>query len=75
MIDAVNNPVGSDYDFADSGNAILGDNSAELGKVLQLVTLCDEAIGERSARRGLSREMNVTMSRRSSRAAGDQVSL
>jgi len=47
LIDAVNNPVRSDNDFTYCCDAILRDNSANLGKVLQLVGLCDEAIGER----------------------------
>jgi len=47
MIDAVNNPVSSDNDFTDSWIAILRDNSANLGKSLQLVSLCDKAIAER----------------------------
>ncbi len=47
VIDAVNNPVRSDNDFTDSWDAILRDYSANLGKVLQLVSLCDEAIAER----------------------------
>jgi hypothetical protein len=47
VIDAVNNPVRSDNDFTDSWDAILRDNSATLGKVLQLVSLCDQAIAER----------------------------
>jgi hypothetical protein len=46
VIDAVNNPVRSDNDFTDSGVAILRDNSANLGKVLELVSLCDETIAE-----------------------------
>ncbi len=47
VIDAVNNPVRSDNDFADSWDAVLRNNSANLGKVLQLVGLCDEAIAKR----------------------------
>ena len=46
MIHAVNNPVRSDNDFTDRQVAILGDNSPDLRKVLQLVSLCDEAITE-----------------------------
>ena len=47
VIDAVNNPVRSNNDFADSWDAVLRNNSANLGKVLQLVSLCDEAIAKR----------------------------
>lgn len=55
MIDAINNSIRSDNDFTDMWKAILRDNSANLGKVLQLVSLCDEAIGERfSARRAVA---------------------
>jgi len=50
VIDAVNNPVRSDKDFADSWDAVLRNNPANLRKVLQLVGLCDEAIANVSAR-------------------------
>jgi hypothetical protein len=46
VINSVNNPVRSDNYFTDSWDAILRDNSANLGKVLELVSLCDEAIAK-----------------------------
>jgi len=41
VIDAVNDSVRSDNYFTYGWETILGDDLAKLGKVLQLVSLCD----------------------------------
>ena len=75
VIDAVNNPVESNNDLADGWDVVLRNNPANLWKSLQLVSLSDEAIAKASARGWLSREMKDTILRRSSREAGNQISL
>jgi hypothetical protein len=47
VIEAVDNSVGSNNEFADISNAILRDNPANFGKVAQSLSFCDEAIAER----------------------------
>src|SRR6266851_7756698 len=47
VIDAVNNPVGSDNNLTNGWDAVLGDDSSNLWKILQLVGFCNEAIAIR----------------------------
>jgi hypothetical protein len=46
VINAVDDSIRSDNYFTDSRNAVFWDDAATLGKVLKLVGLRDEAIGE-----------------------------
>ncbi len=75
VIYSIYDSVISNNYFTYSWEIILWDDSAKLGKVLQIVTLGDESVAEGFCALSAVAAMKVTMSRRSSRETGDQINL
>ena len=65
MIEATNNSIRSHDNLTERGDVVFWDNPTDLRETLKFVCLCDKSVGECFG--ALTREMNDTMSRRSSR--------
>jgi hypothetical protein len=75
VINSIHNPIRTKDDLAKPLVSVFGNDAAQLGKVLKTVSLRNQLISERHCALGIIARDNTTMLWRSSRAAGDQISL